>query len=133
MARRRALYDAIYLGSHALGRRQGKKVMVVITDGGDTMSQVTTKKRCARQEAEAIIYSIIIVPIEADADATGGEHALIQISSVRAANITTPSRWRNWTKPFRKSATSCDAVSAGLLSDAALCGFKSEFRNCTWS
>ena len=78
-----ALYDAIYLGSHALGRRQGRKVMVVITDGGDTMSQVNYKEALrAAQEAEAIIYSIIIVPIEADAGRdTGGEHALIQISS----------------------------------------------------
>ena len=78
-----ALYDAIYLGSHALSRRQGRKVMVVITDGGDTMSQVNYKEALrAAQEAEAIIYSIIIVPIEADAGRdTGGEHALIQISS----------------------------------------------------
>ena len=78
-----ALYDAIYLGSHGLGRRQGRKVMVVITDGGDTMSQVNYKEALrAAQEAEAIIYSIIIVPIEADAGRdTGGEHALIQISS----------------------------------------------------
>src|ERR1700676_1292588 len=30
-----ALYDAIFLGSQALSRRQGRKVMVVITDGGD--------------------------------------------------------------------------------------------------
>jgi Ca-activated chloride channel family protein len=78
-----ALYDAVYLGSHALTRRQGRKVMVVITDGGDTMSQVDYKEALrAAQEAEAIIYSIIIVPIEADAGRdTGGEHALIQISS----------------------------------------------------
>jgi Ca-activated chloride channel homolog len=78
-----ALYDAIYLGSHALGRRQGRKVMVVITDGGDTMSKVNYKDALrAAQEAEAIIYSIIIVPIEADAGRdTGGEHALIQISA----------------------------------------------------
>jgi Ca-activated chloride channel family protein len=33
------------------------------------------------QEAEAIVYSIIVVPIEASAGRdTGGEHALIQIS-----------------------------------------------------
>jgi Ca-activated chloride channel family protein len=78
-----ALYDAIYLGSHALTRRQGRKVMVVITDGGDTMSQVDYKEALrAAQEAEAIIYSIIIVPVEADAGRdTGGEHALVQISS----------------------------------------------------
>ena len=78
-----ALYDAIFLGSRALSRRQGRKVLVVITDGGDTMSQVNYKEALrAAQEAEAIIYSIIIVPIEADAGRdTGGEHALIQIST----------------------------------------------------
>ena len=78
-----ALYDAIFLGSQALSRRQGRKVMVVITDGGDTMSQVDYKEALrAAQEAEAIVYSIIIVPIEADAGRDeGGEHALIQISA----------------------------------------------------
>jgi len=77
-----ALYDAVFLGSQALSRRQGRKVMVVITDGGDTVSQVDYKEALrAAQEAEAIIYSIIIVPIEASAGRdTGGEHALIQIS-----------------------------------------------------
>ncbi len=77
-----ALYDAIFLGSQALGKRQGRKVMVVITDGGDTISQVDYKEALrAAQESEAIIYSIIIVPIEASAGRdTGGEHALIQIS-----------------------------------------------------
>ena len=77
-----ALYDAIFLGSQALSRRQGRRVMVVITDGGDTVSQVDYKEALrAAQESEAIIYSIIIVPIEASAGRdTGGEHALIQIS-----------------------------------------------------
>jgi Ca-activated chloride channel homolog len=77
-----ALYDAVFLGSHALGKRQGRKVMVAITDGGDTVSQIDYKQALrAAQEAEAIIYSIIIVPIEASAGRdTGGEHALIQIS-----------------------------------------------------
>lgn len=78
-----ALYDAVFLGSQALSRRQGRKVMVVITDGGDTVSQVNYKEALrSAQEAESIIYSIIIVPIEADAGRdTGGEHALIQISA----------------------------------------------------
>ena len=77
-----ALYDAIFVGAQALGRRQGRKVMVVITDGGDTVSQVDYKEALrSAQEAEALVYSIIIVPIEASAGRdTGGEHALIQIS-----------------------------------------------------
>jgi len=78
-----ALYDAIYLGSQALERRQGRKVMVIITDGGDTASKADYKEAVrAAQEAEAIVYSIIVVPIEASAGRDlGGEHALIQISA----------------------------------------------------
>jgi len=78
-----ALYDMVYLGSQALSPRQGRKVMVVITDGGDTVSQVDFKEALrTAQEAEAIIYSVIIVPIQASAGRdTGGEHALITIST----------------------------------------------------
>jgi len=77
-----ALYDALYLGAQTLDRRQGRKVLVVITDGGDTVSKVNYKDAVrAAQEAEAIVYSIIVVPVEASAGRdTGGEHALIQLS-----------------------------------------------------
>ena len=78
-----ALYDAIYLGGQALESRQGRKVMVVITDGGDTTSKVKYPEAVREaQQSEAIVYSIIVVPIEASAGRnTGGEHALIQISA----------------------------------------------------
>jgi Ca-activated chloride channel family protein len=77
-----ALYDAIFLSAGALQRRQGRKVLVLITDGGDTASKTDYQEALrAAQIAEAIIYSIIMVPIEADAGRDlGGEHALIQLS-----------------------------------------------------
>jgi Ca-activated chloride channel family protein len=77
-----ALFDAVYLASRSLDRRQGRKVMVLITDGGDTVSKWDYKAAArAAEEAEAIIYSIIVVPIESSAGReTGGEHALIQLS-----------------------------------------------------
>jgi Ca-activated chloride channel family protein len=78
-----ALYDAVYLGSNSLQDRRGRKVMVVITDGGDTVSTVGYHEALrAAQQAEAIIYSIIVVPVEASAGRDlGGEHALIQLSN----------------------------------------------------
>lgn len=77
-----ALYDAIYLASRALDHRKGRKVLVLITDGGDTISKVDYKEAVrAAEEAEALVYSIIIVPVESSAGReTGGEHALIQLS-----------------------------------------------------
>ncbi len=77
-----ALYDAIFLGSQALMHRQGRKVLVVITDGGDTMSRVDYHEALREaQQADALVYSIVMVPIEASAGRnTGGEHALIQMS-----------------------------------------------------
>ncbi|HYL93831.1 MAG TPA: VWA domain-containing protein [Alphaproteobacteria bacterium] len=77
-----SLYDAIYLSADTLLDRQGRKVIVLITDGGDTTSTTTYNAALRRaQEAEAIVYSIIVVPVAADAGRNlGGEHALIQIS-----------------------------------------------------
>jgi len=77
-----ALYDTLYLGADALMDRRGRKVMVVITDGGDTVSK-TNYQEAVREalQAEVILYSIIIVPIESSAGRDiGGEHALIQLS-----------------------------------------------------
>jgi len=77
-----ALYDAIYAGSRALGNKDGRKVLVLVSDGGDTVKNTTYPE--ALEQAlrnEVMIYSIIDVPIEASAGRDlGGEHALITLS-----------------------------------------------------
>jgi Ca-activated chloride channel homolog len=77
-----ALYDAVYLGADRLGPKQGRKVLVLVSDGGDTVNRTTYAQ--AREEAlrkEVMIYSIIDVPIEASAGRDlGGEHALITLA-----------------------------------------------------
>jgi Ca-activated chloride channel family protein len=77
-----ALYDAIYLGSQRLGRKDGRKVLVLVSDGGDTAKSTTYAE--ALEQAlrnEVMIYSIIDVPIEASAGRDlGGEHALITLA-----------------------------------------------------
>ena len=81
-----ALYDAIYLASERLagtnaadGRR---RVIVLITDGGDTVKGSRYQQALEQaQRSGAMVYSIIIVPVYADAGRnTGGEHALIQMA-----------------------------------------------------
>jgi Ca-activated chloride channel family protein len=77
-----ALYDAIYLGCQSLGPLDGRKVMVIVSDGGDTANDKTYAD--ALEQAlrnEVMIYSLIDVPIEASAGRDlGGEHALITLA-----------------------------------------------------
>ena len=81
-----ALYDAVYLGSQRLAQTRNdagrRRVMVLISDGGDTKNKSSYKQAVEQaQRAGAMLYSIIIVPIAADAGRnTGGEHALITMS-----------------------------------------------------
>jgi Ca-activated chloride channel family protein len=77
-----ALYDAMYLASVNLSKRQGRKVMVIISDGEDTLSATNYQDAVrAAQQSDALVYSIIMVPVVASAGrATGGENALIQVS-----------------------------------------------------
>jgi Ca-activated chloride channel homolog len=77
-----ALYDAICLGSERLGKKEGRKVLVVISDGDDTAQSSTYAQALeAALRNEVMIYSIIDVPIEASAGRDlGGEHALITIA-----------------------------------------------------
>ncbi|MGA2252370.1 VWA domain-containing protein [Terracidiphilus sp.] len=77
-----ALYDAIYLGSQGLARKDGRKVLVLVSDGGDTAKSTTYDQALEQAlRAEVMIYSIIDVPIEASAGRDlGGEHALITLA-----------------------------------------------------
>ena len=77
-----ALYDAICLGSEKLGGKEGRKVLVLVSDGDDTVKNSTYAQALeAALRNEVMIYSIIDVPIEASAGRDlGGEHALITLA-----------------------------------------------------
>ncbi len=77
-----ALYDAIYLASQSLTPQPGRKVLVIISDGGNTKSGVDFSQAIEEaRRGEVMVYSIIDLPILADAGRdTEGEHALITMS-----------------------------------------------------
>ncbi len=77
-----ALYEAIYLASDELAKKQGRKVLVLVSDGGDTVKSTTYDEALEQAlRGEVMIYSIIDVPIESSAGRDlGGEHALITLS-----------------------------------------------------
>jgi len=73
-----SLYDALFLATPALRDREGRHVIVAVTDGGDTTSSKKFKDALdAAQRADAIFYPVVVVPISNPAGRnTGGEHAL---------------------------------------------------------
>jgi Ca-activated chloride channel family protein len=87
-----SLYDAIYLASEVLTRRDGRHVMVVVTDGGDTTSYKHYEDAlAAAQRADVVLYPIVVVPIEGDAGRNlGGEHALATLAASTGGRIFNP-------------------------------------------
>jgi len=77
-----SLYDAVFLAAEQLKSREGRKVIILVTDGGDTTSTVDYHQALRKaQEADAVIYAVTIVPIPGEAGRNiGGEHALIGLS-----------------------------------------------------
>jgi len=82
-----AVYDAICEGSKSLGGKDGRKVLVIVSDGDDTAKDLTYDDALETAlRNEVMIYSLIDVPIESSAGRDlGGEHALITLSEQTGA------------------------------------------------
>jgi len=87
-----SLYDAVYLAAPSLRDRQGRHVMVVVTDGGDTTSMKKYRDAVeAAQRADAVVYAVVVVPIPNPAGRNiGGEHALEAITDATGGRMFYP-------------------------------------------
>jgi Ca-activated chloride channel homolog len=87
-----SLYDAIYLASQDMEGREGRHVLIVVTDGGDTTSYKDFHQALdAAQRADAVMYPILVMPITNDAGRNiGGENALTTLASGTGGMVFTP-------------------------------------------
>jgi Ca-activated chloride channel family protein len=88
-----SMYDAIFLASRELEYRNGRHVMVLVTDGGDTTSSKDYHQALeSAQRADTIMYPILVVPITNDAGRNvGGENALTTLAAGTGGRVFTPS------------------------------------------
>jgi Ca-activated chloride channel family protein len=88
-----ALYDAILLASRDIENRPGRKVLVIVTDGGDTTSRSDFQRATeAAQLADAVIYPVLVVPITNEAGRNvGGENALTTLAERTGGRVFAPS------------------------------------------
>jgi len=87
-----SLYDAIYLASRELELRDGRHVMVIVTDGGDTTSVKDFHQALeAAQLADVLLYPVLVVPITNDAGRNvGGENALTTLAAGTGGRVFLP-------------------------------------------
>ncbi len=97
-----SLYDAILLASRDIQDRPGRKVLVVVTDGGDTISHSDFQRATeAAQVADAVIYPILVVPIQNEAGRNvGGENALTTFALRTGGKVFEPTLGRSLDQAF---------------------------------
>ncbi len=98
-----SMYDAVLLASEELRREKGRKVIILVTDGGDTTSTTEFHGALrAAQEADAVIYSIVVLPIKNDSFRDiGGEHALYLLAEGTGGRSYTPEITGNLDRVFK--------------------------------
>ena len=84
-----SLYDALMLSAPRLGDREGRRVFLIVTDGGDTTSKYSYQQALRRvHEAEASIFAVLIQPITNDAGRNlGGENALYTLAASTGGRV----------------------------------------------
>lgn len=88
-----AMYDAIYLACEDLREREGRHVMVIVTDGGDTTSSKSYQSAIeALHGADAVLYPVLVMPITNEAGRNiGGENALTTMARELGGRVFAPS------------------------------------------
>jgi Ca-activated chloride channel family protein len=78
-----SLYDGVLLASEELAARDGRHVIIAISDGGDTTSYTSFRAALeGAHSADAVLFSLIVRPVKADAGRNlGGENTLKMFAS----------------------------------------------------
>lgn len=88
-----SIYDAIYLAADRMEGRDGRHVIVAVTDGGNTTSYKSYQEALeAIHRADAVFYAIVVMPITNDPGRNiGGENALASLAASSGGRIFYPS------------------------------------------
>ncbi len=97
-----SMYDAICLASETLRTREGRHIMVIVTDGEDTASYRKFEDALrSLQVANTAIYAVVVVPIENDAGRSiGGEHALQMLAGSTGGRVFYPDSYSHINEAF---------------------------------
>jgi Ca-activated chloride channel homolog len=98
-----SLFDAIWFAGKDLEPRDGRKVIVIVTDGGNTTSYKDSHQALeAAQLADAVIYPVVVLPIMNNAGRnTAGENVLTFMAQGTGGRTFVPALGAELDKAFR--------------------------------
>lgn len=87
-----ALYDVLVEASGKLKEREGRRVVIVVSDGNDTTSKNNFQAALrALQEAEATLFALVVRPIAGESGrSVRGEHTLITLADLTGGRVFFP-------------------------------------------
>lgn len=99
-----SMYDAIYLSADGLEDREGRRVVVLVSDGGDTTSTKTFHEALeVAHRMDAVIYAVLVIPIANEAGRNiGGEHALEGLARGTGGRVFQPTPGPELDAAFRE-------------------------------
>lgn len=99
-----SLFDAIWYASKDLEPREGRKALIIVTDGGNTTSSKDSHQALeAAQLADTIIYPVVVMPITSDAGRNiAGENVLTFMAQGTGGRTFLPSLGAELDKAFRE-------------------------------
>lgn len=89
-----SLYDAVFLASDYLNATEGRRVIVIVSDGGDTTSNKGLLEALARaQQADAIVFSVYTGNLNYSQNLRdlAGERALETLANETGGDVIRPS------------------------------------------
>lgn len=87
-----SLYDTLVEAAEMLGQREGRRVMILITDGNDTTSKAGYHDaREAVTAVDATLFALVVRPIAGESGrSVRGEHVLISLSELTGGQVFFP-------------------------------------------
>lgn len=97
-----SVYDALYLAAETLEKRDGRHVIVIVSDGVDTTSAYKYHDALKMvHAADVVVYSVVVIPVRNDPGRNiGGENALIGISQSTGGKAFSPASREQLTPIF---------------------------------
>jgi Ca-activated chloride channel family protein len=125
-----ALYDTLLEAAVMLEEREGRKVMVLITDGNDTTSRASFREALdAVTEIDAAVFALVVRPIAGESGrSVRGEHVLIQLADMTGGQVFFPAGAEELDKFFDElSDVLRTQYIIGIV--PAPTGYNAEYRN----